>query len=173
MISAFSRILPIRSTKKHRGCKMENLPAPRKGCGQATSVSEDEHGAIVDVNDEETTRVPAAPDLVNVQDNRLSSVDVDEEQDMIARLLQTEAGEETADVEVINSSDRLGADEASFKVWSAYQRWRVTKIRLGGILLNQETVTKDSQIFTFPLASSIYSTVLGESMRSRSLTHDS
>ena len=76
-------------------------------------------------------------------------------------------------VEVINSSDRLGADEASFKVWSAYQRWRVTKIRLGGILLNQETVTKDSQIFTFPLASSIYSTVLGESMRSRSLTHDS
>lgn len=56
---------------------MENLPAPRKGCGQATSVSEDEHGAIVDVNDEETTRVPAAPDLVNVQDNRLSSVDVE------------------------------------------------------------------------------------------------
>lgn len=48
------------------------------------------------------------------------------------------------------------ADEASLKVWGAYQQWRVTKIRLGGILINQKSSPP-----SFPLASSIYSSVLG------------
>lgn len=62
--------------------------------------------------------------------------------------------------------DKLeGADEASFKVWSAYQRWRVTKIRLGGILINQDSPPPNTTPVIFPLASTIYSSVLGDSQQ--------
>ncbi|KAJ1450187.1 hypothetical protein M885DRAFT_621866 [Pelagophyceae sp. CCMP2097] len=43
------------------------------------------------------------------------------------------ASHDVGDIEEYAGDDASFADEASLKVWCAYQRWRVTKIRLGSI----------------------------------------
>mmetsp|Transcript_3349 Transcript_3349/g.10377 ORF Transcript_3349/g.10377 Transcript_3349/m.10377 type:complete len:241 (+) Transcript_3349:46-768(+) len=55
-----------------------------------------------------------------------------------------------------DDDDASMADEASVKVWSAYQRWRVTKIRLNGIPQHQDDRETEDSIF-----SNLFSTFLG------------
>ena len=174
MVSAFSRILPIRSAKKQNGWKMENLPRRCREQGDEIlrGTGEETCDAPTSTNQRANTQgapgadtllavvsMPANPDTSAVQDER-QSVEVDDEGESMRRFLPMGSEVEASDVKPKGGDTPDGADEASYKVWSAYQRWRVTKIRLGGII-NQENAPRELHFTGFPLASSIYSTVLG------------
>mmetsp|Transcript_36644 Transcript_36644/g.117542 ORF Transcript_36644/g.117542 Transcript_36644/m.117542 type:complete len:114 (+) Transcript_36644:56-397(+) len=56
----------------------------------------------------------------------------------------------------VERDDTTFADEASIKVWSAYQRWRVTKIRLSSI------PPKDQPSFIESVSGSVSSFLFGK-----------
>ena len=154
MVSSLSRILPRSAKRKQNGWKMENLPSrPRPGVTAEPQKNEDrcEH-------------VTASGLQIDEDDRQSAELDEDETgtRSLASEQEQTLLGMESSHVG--RSDDTEAADEATLSVWSAYQRWRVTKIRLGGIL--NQNGTRPNSTSSFPLVNSIYSSIVGSESRS-------
>ena len=165
MVGGLSRILPIRSAKKKQnGWKMENLPSTSRRFDEI--IAKQMTGTVEDGNASATRATSASLDGSHetmcekeaVSSESLVDHIVDEKEPI--RSLNADKKRIQPPGGGLEATEEDAADEASLHVWGAYQRWRVTKIRLGGILLNQEVTRPDSSL-TFPLVNSVYSSVLG------------
>ena len=151
MVGTFSRILPKRPASKNLdGWKIENLPATPADFAEKllkdVNVSNSYSAWHAAVAADETAHAPT-----NLE-SKCQSAEIDDEEgtsDASGNLLEL--------ANLVESQE--GADEASLKVWGAYQCWRVTKIRLGGMLLNRE-IPLDPPQSDFPSADSLYSSIL-------------